>query len=91
MRASLRALLMGACLTLAPMGAGAVLAAPSAAVRAPVVATTQHVGTFNGQKVAYKAIVAETFLTDGAGAPTGRGSIPPLIPGTPSSPVMTPQ
>ena len=71
MRASLRALLMGACLTLAPMGAGAVLAAQSAAVRAPVVATTQHVGTFNGQKVAYKAIVAETFLTDGAGAPTG--------------------
>lgn len=71
MRASLRALLMGACLTLAPMGAEAVLAAPSAAVRAPVVATTQHVGTFNGQKVAYKAIVAETFLTDAGGAPSG--------------------
>lgn len=72
MRASLRALLLGACLTAMTAG-GAVAAqpAPAIAVRAPVVAETRHVGTFNGQKVAYKAIVAETILTDGAGAPTG--------------------
>lgn len=72
MRASLRALLLGACLTAMTAG-GAVAAQPAPAIagRAPVVAETRHVGTFNGQKVAYKAIVAETILTDGAGAPTG--------------------
>lgn len=70
MHASLRALLIGACLMATPVGG--VMAAPSAAAtRAPVVAETRHAGTFNGQKVAYKAIVAETFLTDAAGATTG--------------------
>ena len=74
MRASLRAMLLGACLTAISIGGTAAASAEPAAasaVRAPVVAVTKHAGTFNGQKLAYKAIVAETILTDAAGAPTG--------------------
>ena len=55
--------------------AGVLLAAPLGAIaepaRAPVVAVTQHAGVFNGERVAYKAIVGETLLTDAAGATTG--------------------
>jgi carboxypeptidase C (cathepsin A) len=52
-----------------------VLAAPAAAAdeppaRAPVV--TRHVGTFNGRRVAYRAIVAETPVPDAAGRPGAR-------------------
>lgn len=73
MRASLRAMLLGACLTAISVG-GTTLAsaepAAASAARAPVVAVTKHTGTFNGQKVAYKAIVAETILTDAAATPS---------------------
>jgi carboxypeptidase C (cathepsin A) len=61
----LRSIFIAGVLLAAPLGA---VAAPA---RAPVVAVTQHSGVFNGEKVAYKAIVAETLLTDAAGAPTG--------------------
>lgn len=65
----LRALLMaGALVALAP--APVALAQPAAAV-APRVAETRHAGVFNGQKVAYKAIVAETVLRDEQGKATG--------------------
>lgn len=69
----LRALLMAGAVLAAAPGTAALAqpAAPLTASRAPVVAVTQHSGVFHGQKVAYKAIVAETFLTDEKGAPTG--------------------
>lgn len=62
-------LLSVASLLLAAPVAGLAQTSPPAAARAPVVANTQHAGTFNGQKVKYDAIVAETFLQDEAGAP----------------------
>lgn len=72
MRTTLRALLVGACLAATMSGVAAARPPVAAsAVRAPVVAETRHSGVFNGQKVAYKAIVAETFLRDASGAPTG--------------------
>ena len=67
MRKSVLLLSVASLLLAAPVTS---LAAPPAAIaRASVVATTQHAGTFNGQKVTYDAIVAETFLKDAAGAP----------------------
>lgn len=51
--------------------AGVLLAAPMGAVAEPARAVTQHSGVFNGQKVVYEAIVAETILTDEKGAATG--------------------
>jgi carboxypeptidase C (cathepsin A) len=62
---TLRSIFMAGVLLAAPMGA---VAEPA---RAPVVAVTQHAGVFNGERVAYKAIVAETLLTDEKGAATG--------------------
>ncbi len=41
----------------------------AAAERTPLVAVTHHEGRFNGQKVPYTAIVAETFLKDADGKP----------------------
>jgi carboxypeptidase C (cathepsin A) len=67
MRKSVLLLSVASLLLAAPVTS---LAAPPVAIaRAAVVATTHHAGTFNGQKVTYDAIVAETFLKDAAGAP----------------------
>lgn len=73
MRTSLHALLLGASLaaTLVGQTAAQTTMPAASAARAPVVAETRHSVTINGQKVAYKAIVAETFLRDASGAPTG--------------------
>ncbi|MET0339295.1 MAG: peptidase S10 [Caulobacter sp.] len=40
----------------------------TAAVRTPLRSETSHTGRFNDQKVAYKAIVAETLVPDASGA-----------------------
>lgn len=69
MRKSVLLLSVASLLLAAPAAALAQTAPPVAVARAPVVATTQHIGAFNGQKVKYEAIVAETFLKDAAGAP----------------------
>ena len=45
------------------------LAAAAPAPRAPQVAVTDHVGTFGGTKVAYRATVAEHFVPDAKGQP----------------------
>ncbi|MDE1150657.1 MAG: peptidase S10 [Azospirillaceae bacterium] len=57
------------------LAAGLAIAGPSraeapATVAAPHVFSSEHTGTFNGQKVRYKAMVAETFLTNPAGQRT---------------------
>ena len=70
MRKSVLLLSVANLLLAAPVTALAQAATPAAAApRAPVVAITQHAGTFNGQKVKYDAIVAETFLKEAVGAP----------------------
>lgn len=69
MRKSVLLLSVASLLLAGPVAGLAQTAPPAAAARAPVVATTQHAGTFNGQKVKYDAIVAETFLKNAAGAP----------------------
>lgn len=70
MRKSVLLVSVASLLLAAPITALAQAATPAAAApRAPVVAITQHAGTFNGQKVKYDAIVAETFLKDAVGAP----------------------
>ncbi|WP_374469966.1 S10 family peptidase [Phenylobacterium sp.] len=52
------------------MAAGQAASAPAeVAARQPLVAETRHAARFNGQAVAYRAIVAETFLKDAAGRP----------------------
>lgn len=61
MRRFQTALLSG--LAAAWLAAAPVVAQP--APRAPVVATTQHAGKFNGQAVKYRSIVAEDFVTEG--------------------------
>ncbi|WP_369059518.1 peptidase S10 [Caulobacter sp. 73W] len=48
-------------------------AASTSVARAPLKAETSHVGRFNDQKVAYRAIVAETFVPDATG--TAKASI----------------
>ena len=68
MRKSVLLLGVAGVLLAAPVAAGAQTASPAAAARTPVVAVTHHAGTFNGEKVKYDAIVAETFLKDAAGA-----------------------
>ena len=68
MRKSVLLLGVAGVLLAAPVAAAAQTASPVAAARTPVVAVTHHAGTFNGEKVKYDAIVAETFLKDAAGA-----------------------
>lgn len=69
MRKSVLLLSVASLLLAAPATVLAQAARPAAALRAPVVAITPHAGTFNGEKVKYDAIVAETFLNDPAGGP----------------------
>jgi carboxypeptidase C (cathepsin A) len=43
----------------------------ASAERRPLSAETKHTGRFNDQKVAYRAVVAETFVPDASGAAKG--------------------
>lgn len=67
---SMRSFALIAALVLAGQGAiASAQPAPAAALRAPQVAETHHLGRFNGEDVPYRALVSETFLTDESGAP----------------------
>ncbi len=67
---SMRSFALIAALVLAGQGAiASAQLAPVAALRAPQVAETHHLGRFNGEDVPYRALVSETFLTDESGAP----------------------
>ena len=66
---SIRAVALAAVVSCACTGVAQAGQTTAAAERTPLVAVTHHEGRFNGQKVRYTAIVAETFLKDAYGKP----------------------
>lgn len=64
MRTFTPTLLAGLAAVLLAASPAAAQAQTAAGFRAPVMAVTQHAGRFNAQPVKYKAIVAETFVTE---------------------------